>query len=265
MARDIIDDRMLGALHLQALNRRGFEHDPTREHQAFQTGTLNALMQGRYDGDCSLATLLAHGDLGIGTIQHLGGELVIVDGEAFVVRDNGAVEAVEGDTLTPFAVVTPFHPKHSAELSRPTTLADLYELIEQVAGGDGQFLAVRVDGVFSNLRLRSVAEQSPPYAPLTEVTKHQTEWSVDHSEGTLVGFRFPDLLAGLEVPGFHLHFLSDDRTVGGHVMAATTESGTVRIDGGDELHVELPSGVGLGTPGAADRAAVFAAEGGAPS
>src|SRR5690606_11693531 len=102
----------------------------------------------------------------------------------------------------------------------------------------------------------------PPYPPLSEVVEHQTEWEVPGAAGTLLGFRFPDASAAVEVPGYHLHFLADDRSVGGHVLALTLVDGTANLDAGDELHVELPARVGLGVPGAADRAEIARLEGG---
>jgi len=261
VARDIVDDRLLGALHVRALNRRGFAHDPVVEHTTFQAGTLDSLMAGRYDGDATIAELLRHGDLGIGTVQHLGGELIVVDGEAFLVDGDGHVSAVPPDTRTPFAVVCRFAPVSSACLDGPVSLDALHGELEAL-GPPTSVLAVRIEGEFSGLRLRSVHAQQPPYPPLAEVTAHQTEWTILQATGVVVGFRFPDGAAGLEVPGYHLHFLADDRSAGGHVIDLTVVRGTVYADGGDELHVELPAGVGLGTPGVADRAAIRQVEGG---
>ena len=64
--------------------------------------------------------------------------------------------------------------------------------------------------------------------------------------GTLVGFRFPDYASGLEVAGYHLHFITDDRRRGGHVLEYRARAGRLRIDTSSELHVELPPGVQLG-------------------
>lgn len=259
MSRDILDDRLLGALHVRAMTRAGLHHDPAVEHVAFQAGTLDALMAGHYDGDASIGDLLDHGDLGIGTTQGLGGELVVVDGEAFVVDGDGAVHSATRGTRTPFAVVCRFAPLAT---TRATDLDQgaLRARIQEVAPGAG-VLAVRVDGQFRDLQLRSVHAPGRPYPPLAEVTAHQSEWTVPTATGSLVGFRFPDAAAGLEVPGFHLHFLSSDRRVGGHVLDASLVDGTISVDGADELHVELPAHVGLGTPGAADRAAIRSVEG----
>ena len=261
MTRDIVDDVLIGALHLRALTRAGLRHDPAAEHVAFQAGTLDALMAGRYDGDATIGDLLAHGDLGIGTTQGLGGELVVVDGEPFVIDGDGSVSRVPPDMRTPFAVVCRFAPSATTAASGLDAEA-LRRRIDQLAPAHAEVLAVRVDGRFAHLQLRSVHAPSRPYPPLAEVTSHQTEWTVPTADGSLVGFRFPDATAGIEVPGYHLHFLSEDRGIGGHVLAATLVEGSVAVDAADELHVELPDHVGLGVPGAADRAAIRSVEGG---
>jgi len=230
VARDIVDDRLIGALHVRALTHRGFAHDPAAERIAFQVGTLDALIDGRFDGDATIGELLAHG-------------------------------ALAPDTRTPFAVVCRFDPTAPTELDGPLPLADVQRALDTLAP-DTSVVAVRVDGTFTHLRLRSVRAQQPPYPPLAEVTAHQTEWDLDRATGTLLGFRFPDTVAGLEAPGYHLHFLADDRAHGGHVLDGTLVHGRATVDGGDDLHVELPPGVGLGTPGVTDRARIRLVEGG---
>jgi len=261
VARDIIDHRLLGALHLQAMDRAAFDHDPAVEHVAFQAGTLDALMDGHFDGDATIGEVLGHGDHGLGTIEHLGGELVILDGEAFVVDGDGAVSSVPSETTTPFAVVCRFSPVARTETAAPLDHVGFIGLVEGLAAGSSSIVAYRADGEFADLQLRSVHEQVPPYPPLTEVTAHQTEWTVPRATGTVIGYRFPDALAGVEVPGHHAHFLSADRTQGGHVLGLTMVQGRVAVDGGDDLHVELPENIGLGVPGVADRAAIRGAEG----
>lgn len=261
MAVDVIDHRLIGALHVRALRRAGLAHDPTAEHVVWQAGTLDALLGGRYDGDVTLGELLAHGDHGIGTVQHLGGELIVLDGECWVVDGSGRVRAVPPETRTPFAVLCRFSPRTAVHVDGPRVLADIDGVLDALASTTEPVVAVRVDGTFTELRLRSVHAQTPPYPSLVEVTRHQTEWTVASARGTLVGFRFPDAAAGLDVPGYHLHFLSDDRNQGGHVLAATLVEGDLAIDGADELHLELPEGMGLGEPGDADRDAIRAAEG----
>jgi hypothetical protein len=108
VARDIVDDRLIGALHVRALTRAGLQHDTVDEHVAVQAGTLAALLEGGYDGDATLDEVLRLGDLGLGTVQHLDGELVVLDGQAWAVRADGRVDALDGSVRTPFAVVCQF-------------------------------------------------------------------------------------------------------------------------------------------------------------
>jgi acetolactate decarboxylase len=263
VAIDVIDHRLIGALHVRALDRAGLAHDRATEHVVWQAGTLDALMGGRYDGDVTVGELLAHGDHGIGTLQHLDGEMVVLDGECWVIDHTGRVRRVPPETRTPFAVLCPFAPSATTRLAGPLGLGELHAALDGLAATDREPVeAVRVDGTFADLTLRSVAAQTPPYPPLAEVTRHQTEWRLDAAAGTLVGFRFPDAAAGLEVPGYHLHFLSDDREHGGHVLELTLVEGTASVEGVDELHVELPADLGLGEPGVSDRAAIRLVEGG---
>lgn len=260
MPGDIVDERLIGALHVRALRRRGFREDPDAAHVAFQTGTLDALMQGHLGGDATVGDVLTHGDLGIGTVEHVAGELVIVDGEAFVVDGDGAVARVDPATPTPFAVACRFSPRARADVAVPVDLAGFRAVIDGLLPTAQPVVAVRADGEFAGLRLRSLHGHRPPYPPLAEIVADQAEWSVAAATGTVVGFRFPDAVAGVEAPGHHLHFLSDDRAAGGHLLDLTMVRGTVRVDGADELHVELPDHIGLGAPGTADRAAIRSIE-----
>ena len=107
----------------------------------------------------------------------------------------------------------------------------------------------------------SVHAERRPYPPLRDVVAHQTEWSVDEAAGTVVGFRFPDASSGIEVPGYHLHFLSDDRAHAGHVLGLTLVAGDLHVDGEHELHVEVPAGMALGEAGAL-ASEIHAVEGG---
>ena len=63
--------------------------------------------------------------------------------------------------------------------------------------------------------------------------------------GTVVGFRFPDFAEGIEVAGYHLHFVTTGRDRGGHVLDCHVRSATARVDVSSDLHVELPPGVDL--------------------
>jgi acetolactate decarboxylase len=193
-----------------------------------QVSVLSDLMIGRYDGVMPIPELLRYGDFGLGTLDHLDGELIVLDGRAYQVRGDGAVVEAGADRSTPFAIVTPFEPDGSLPCPRVGNLSDLVARLDDALGHQNTFLAVRVDARFAAVTLRSVHRQVPPYRPLGEVVKGQTVWTHKEVIGTLVGVRSPAWVGGLNVPGYHWHFLSADRTVGGHVLDCRVREGRVQ-------------------------------------
>ena len=49
-----------------------------------------------------------------------------------------------------------------------------------------------------------------------------------------------DYEQGITVAGYHLHFLDESRTHGGHCLDFTLTAGTVAIDTISDLHLSLP-------------------------
>jgi acetolactate decarboxylase len=185
-------------------------------------------MIGRYDGVMPIPELLRYGDFGLGTLDHLDGELIVLDGRAYQVRGDGVVVEAGLDRSTPFAIVTPFEPDGEFPCPRVGNFADLDARLDDPLEQKNSFLAVRVDGRFPAITLRSVHRQEPPYLPLGEVVKGQSVWTHKEVSGSLVGVRSPAWVGGLNVPGYHWHFLSADRTVGGHVLDCQVREGRVQ-------------------------------------
>jgi acetolactate decarboxylase len=235
------DPELVRALHPGVI-RRGELAAGGAPHEAFQTSTLAALLDGAYDGDVTFGELRAHGDLGLGTLQHLDGEMVAVDGEFWQASATGRVRRIADDELTPFAVVCPFAPDVERALARPLRHEGLLAAIEEHVGESGT-VAVRIDGRFSRVGARSVPAQRRPYLPLEEVAARQVLFEWHDLDATLVGFRFPQAAGGIELPGYHLHVISTDRTRGGHVLAADLVAGTLCVDRVSTLRLELPAGV----------------------
>ncbi len=206
----------------------------------YQYSTINALLNGLYDGDKSFDELEKHGDIGLGTFNGLNGEMVALDGIFYQVKTDGVAYPVSPGTRTPFAVVTFFDTDIQSRLTPGLNYTDLKNSIITQLTNQNHFYAFRIDGTFSRVTTRSVPGQNPPYMPLARVVEHQTVFHFKNIEGTLIGFYTPDYVTGLNVPGFHFHFLTRDRKSGGHVLDLTTGEGTVRIDEIRELTMELP-------------------------
>jgi acetolactate decarboxylase len=120
------------------------------------------------------------------------------------------------------------------------TKSDFLAMIEKATNAN-LFSAVRVDGIFNEVRTRTVKRQVRPFPPLTEAAKHQAENVFTDVEGTLAGFRSPTHAQGIGVAGFHLHFLRQDKRAGGHALDYRVRAGKVQICTVHDLRVELPT------------------------
>ena len=201
---------------------------------------MSALMAGIYDGEATYGQLREYGDFGLGTFNDLDGEMVGFDGTFYQLRSDGSARPVTPDQKTPFAVVTFFRPEQELDVSQPMTKSDLLPMIEEATNAN-LFSAVRVDGVFDEVRTRTVRRQTRPFHPLTEATKHQAEKVFANVQGTLAGFRTPTYAQGIGVAGFHLHFLRQDKQAGGHALDYRLRAGKVQICTVHDLQVELPT------------------------
>lgn len=246
----MIDERLIRGLHVDAtdLAGAGFEG---RVHEVFQTSTVAALVGGAFDGDLSFAELARHGDLGLGTLNGLDGEMIAVDGRFLRADVDGRIGEIDPAAKTPFAVGTRFSPTVSFDVDGPIDHHALLAEINRHAPPGSPSCAVRADGDFEIVHARSVPRQSPPYRTLAEAAADQHEFDLHDVTGTLVGFRFPDYAEGIELPGFHLHFVDAARRRGGHVLSCRPRRLHVQIDHASNLHMELPPGVTLPDAGSA--------------
>jgi acetolactate decarboxylase len=158
---------------------------------------------------------------------------------------------VPSDERTPFAVIVRFRPSIEFDLEGSVGHEALLGEIDRRLPEGAPTCAMRIDGRFERIEARSVPRQEPPYRPLTEVVSEQRVFELAETDGTIVGFRFPDYAEGIEVAGWHLHFISEDRSRGGHLLDCRVEAAHVALDPSTELHVELPPGVELADPEAA--------------
>ena len=58
-------------------------------NKLFQYNTLGALMAVSSDGSLTVGELLEYGDLGLGTLDSIDGELIVLDGKAYQAKGSG--------------------------------------------------------------------------------------------------------------------------------------------------------------------------------
>jgi len=210
------------------------------ENRVAQRSTIDALLAGAYDGSMSCRQLLEYGDFGIGTFDRLDGEMIVLDGEIYQIKSDGKVYNPDLSIMTPFAAVSSFRPDIIFTIPGRLDYAGLESTIDNYAPNQNEFIAIKVTGRFSRMKVRSVPAQQKPYPPLVEVTKKQKIFEIKDIEGSIVGFRSPPFVKGINVPGYHCHFLSDDRNKGGHILDCEIISGIVELDSCNQFLLILP-------------------------
>jgi acetolactate decarboxylase len=209
-------------------------------HTLFQVSTSGALVTGVYDREVSVGSILKHGDFGLGTFANLDGEMVVLDGRAFQVQGTGRVSEAAPDAGAPFAVVTRFSPQIHVSSGPIASFHDLEEFCDRHRFSGNIFYAIRLDGRFKRVRTRAVNPPQPG-TRLVDATKSQTEFSFTDIDGTLVGLWSPGFSSAFSVAGYHFHFISDDRTHGGHLLDVRACHLSVRIESLTDFHLALPA------------------------
>ncbi len=195
-----------------------------------QVSILDGLLASRFDGCLSCRELLTYGDFGIGTFDRMDGEMIIVDGGLYQGKTDGKVYTPNPDVSTPFATVCRFVPDLTWSVSEPLDMEALKKMIDENATNQNVFCAVRVEGFFSYIKTHALPVQSKPYRPVAQVVKSCPQFEMTDVSGTIVGFRSPPYVRGINDPGYHLHFLSEDKSRGGHVLTFDMKRGECAVD-----------------------------------
>ena len=208
-------------------------------HTLFQVSTSGSLVEGVYAQAVTCAKLLEHGDFGLGTFTGLDGEMVVLDGAIYRVQGGGTVSRAAPGAGAPFAVVTRFSPSVDGPAGPVSTLEELSRLCDEHRRSDNLFYAFRLDSVFAHVRTRAVSPP-PEGGRLLDAAKSQQEFDFHDAAGTLVGIYSPGFSGAFSIPGYHFHFLSNDRTQGGHVLDVAAASLRLQAEELSAFHLALP-------------------------
>jgi acetolactate decarboxylase len=205
-----------------------------------QFAVLDALLAGAYASGIPVSEVRRLGDFGLGCCDHLGGEVIILDGEVFECTVDDPPTLMTDDEILPFVDVCRF-PEASAQPVNGVDLAALTERIEDDVVSRNLFHAVRIDGVFSSITVRVTPRQDDRLRPLAEVTARQIETELSDIRGTVVGFWSPAIYQGIAVAGLHIHFLAEDRSAGGHVLDVVVAEGELTLAAFAHFNLRLPT------------------------
>lgn len=210
----------------------------------YQVSTLQALAMGYTRAVVTVEELLRHGDTGLGTFENVDGEMIVADGVCYRAMADGTVVTAPPEMGVPFSSVSRLVGSRCFSLE---ALADIGALkttltqrIEEGFGLNSMHM-VRIDGAFERICARSESGQRTQHVTLKDMLQdNQRDYFFDEIEGTLVCVYYPDYMDGVNAPGWHLHFLSADRTMGGHVFDLKLRRAQARLDKISRIEIQLP-------------------------
>lgn len=213
----------------------------------YQVSIINSLLLGNYDGFVTIGELKKHGDIGIGTFDMLDGEMIVLDGEVYRIDSEGKVIEMKDEVTTPFAAVTMFDNDASHRLKGIDSIDTLQKQLDKFITYTDLFYVFRIDAEFDYIKTRSVPKQEKPYPILSEVTKNQSIFEYQDIKGTVVVAWCPEYIGGVNVSGYHMHFISEDRTKGGHLLELRFQNGDVIADETKSFEMHLSNEVRKGS------------------
>ncbi|MCF0177275.1 MAG: acetolactate decarboxylase [Bacteroidales bacterium] len=209
----------------------------------YQISTIQALIASDFHGVISVEELLQNGDFGIGTFEGVAGEMIVLDGVCYQALADGSVKVVDNAELVPFSAVTWFKSDISSNIKGEYSFEDLKAELDGIVNENGanSFYAMRIDGRFPEMKVRSIKKQQEPYMTLDEVTKRdQVVFDYTNETGTLIAFYCPSYASGVNASGWHMHFLSQDKQRGGHILGFKMSEGAMQLDRKDDFYMRLP-------------------------
>jgi len=216
--------------------------EPTDPDTLYQVSTIDALMMGVFDGVQPVGEMKRHGDFGIGTFHALDGEMIVLDGVVYQAKADGRIYPVKDSDMTPFATVTFFSRDRTARTDTPMNFSVFSSVMEKELPTGNMIYAVKMHGTFPSMKVRAIPAQDEPYPTLSEAAKNQSVYQYSDTTGTVIGFYTPVFFKSVNVPGYHLHYLSDDHMTGGHILDLTVPAGmTVEYDITPGFAMALPT------------------------
>lgn len=186
-----------------------------KDDSIHQVSIMQAFMHGEYEGVISVGDLKLNGDTGLGTFEGVDGEMIVLDGVVYKAKADGSIQVMPNNERVPFAVVTNFDEDASIPKISANNFSDLTSQLDKELDklGKNNMYVVKIKGDFSNITVRSIEKQDKPYKEFNEVAKtDQKVFNYTNQSGTIVAVHFPNYMGDVNMAGWHMHFLSDDKT-----------------------------------------------------
>jgi len=186
------------------------------------------LVNGDYNSHTNIKNLLESFDFGLGTCESLDGEFLVKDRIAIHLKPDGTGDVISQEMGVSYCVMTNFTPDWSKRTDCNLSLVEFYQIIENQYQNTSLPIIIMFEGEISSIKLRSMTKQSLPYKPLSLIMPTLTLNDHNTTHGSIIGFYFPEASSKLNCPGYHLHYISRDNSIAGHIMDCVFGPGEIK-------------------------------------
>lgn len=215
----------------------------------YQYNIWAAFVNRIFDGDLKVSALKKHGNIGLGSFDYLDGELVMLDGKAYRVREDGVITEGRADDEVVYADACFFTSDVITPVSSFTCYDSLRAQLNRVLPSANHFYAFIIKGEFDSVTLGGLHRQSTPFREgLDVLIPRRPVFKGSGVTGTMIGFYCPPFIGDINTAGYHFHFISDDRKLGGHVMDIVSKKNPeLKFQKLVRYHFEMPAAAGFDT------------------
>lgn len=185
----------------------------------FQYNIWGAFVNRVFDGSMTVKQLKTKGDIGLGSFDMLDGELVMLDGITYRIREDGSVSVGDNSDEIVYADATFFKQDNQYEMNEEANFEGLRKVLNSQLPSPNNFYAFKITGEFESIKLGGLHKQKAPFEKgLDYLIPNRPVFTGKKIKGTMIGFYCPTFIGDINAAGFHFHFISDDKKLGGHVM-----------------------------------------------
>ncbi|MFT3904124.1 MAG: acetolactate decarboxylase [Niabella sp.] len=207
----------------------------------YNYGVIDAFVGGLFRGSLPIKDLKLKGDFGLGAPDMLDGELTMLNGKAYQTKATGETVVLDNEHKTSYSTVTFFKADTVFYVNNATEQKELLEIIESKLTNKNAMYSIKISGAFSYVKTRAFPPvKEEPFPVLSTILDRQQFFDNQNTAGTLVGYHFPEYLNGIQISGFHLHFLSTDKKQGGHVLDFKGQNMKIEIAELKSFELEVP-------------------------
>lgn len=204
----------------------------------YQFSTIGALMSGYFSPDQDVYKVCSCSSIGLGCSENLNAEMTILNGIPYTATAEEALKTPTAQLDVPFYQVTNFDQFQEYHIGE-ASIKNIEQFVRAVIPLNNNFIALRIEAIFNRITLRR-PYASPDRRSIQEVSDNQEVSTYTEIKGYLVGFWTPEIFGRISVPGFHLHFISEDKSISGHVLDYHFSSALLQCEEKNVIEITHP-------------------------